>query len=78
MQKRDVADATFDAMRVALDLAADHHMAIWDALILSVTADQKCCLLLSEDFQHAWTWRGVTVLDPFHSPQHPLLARRFS
>ena len=30
--------------------------------------------LLSEDFQHGFTWSGVTVLNPFVSPQHPLLA----
>ena len=69
-----VADSTLDAMRAALDLAADHQMAIWDALILSVAADQKCRLLLSEDCQHGFTWRGVTVVDPFNSPKHPLLA----
>ncbi len=70
----DVADSTFEAMRAALDLAADHRMPIWDALILSVAADQKCRLLLSEDFQHGFIWRGVTVLNPFQTPQHPLLA----
>jgi len=70
----DVADSTFDAMRAALDLAADHQMPIWDALILSVAADQQCRLLLSEDFQHGFTWRGVTVLDPFQTPLHPSLA----
>ena len=70
----DVADSTFDAMRGALDLAADHQMPIWDALILSVAADQKCRLLLSEDFQHGQTWRGVTVLNPFATPRHALLA----
>lgn len=70
----DVADSTFEALRAALDLAVDHQMPIWDALILSVAADQKCRLLLSEDFQHGFTWRGVTVLDPFQTPQHALLA----
>jgi predicted nucleic acid-binding protein len=70
----DVADSTFDALRAALDLAADHHMPIWDALILSVATDQQCRLLLSEDFQHGFTWSGVTVVNPFHLPQHPLLA----
>jgi predicted nucleic acid-binding protein len=70
----DVADSTFEAMRAALDLAADHQMPIWDALILSVAADQKCRLLLSEDFQHGFTWRGVTVLNPFLTPQNVLLA----
>lgn len=70
----DVADSTFEALRAALDLAVDHQMPIWDALILSVAADQKCRLLLSEDFQHGFTWRGVTVVNPFQTPQHALLA----
>ena len=70
----DVADSTFDAMRAALELAADHRMPIWDALILSVAAGQKCRLLLSEDFQHGFTWSGVTVVNPFQTPRHALLA----
>ncbi len=69
----DVADSTFDALRAALDLATDHQTPIRDALNLSVAADQKCRLLLSEDFQHGFTWRGVTVLNPFQTPQHALL-----
>lgn len=70
----DIADSTFEAMRAALDLAADHQMPIWDALILSVAADQQCRMLLSEDFQHGFVWRGVTVLNPFQTPRHALLA----
>jgi predicted nucleic acid-binding protein len=70
----DVADSTFEAMRAALDLATDHQLPIWDALILSVAADQKCRLLLSEDFQHGFTWRGVSVINPFLTPRHALLA----
>ncbi len=69
----DVADSTFDALRAALDLAADQQTPIRDALILCVAADQKCRLLLSEDLQHGFTWRGVTVLNPFQTPQHALL-----
>ena len=65
----EIADSTF----AALDLAVDHQMPTWDALILSVSADQKCRVLLSEEFQHGFTWSGVTVLNPFVSPQHPLL-----
>ena len=70
----EVADSTFEAMRGALDLAADHQMPIWDALILSVAADQKCRLLLSEDFQNGMTWRGVTVVNPFLLPRNSLLS----
>lgn len=74
----EVADSTFDAMRAALDLAADHQIPIWDALILAVAASQQCRLLLSEDFQHGFTWNGVTVVNPFNAPQHTLLAAVFT
>lgn len=69
----DVADSTFQALKAALDLVIDHHLPVWDALILSVAAEERCRLLLSEDFQHGFTWQGVTVVNPFHHPQHPLL-----
>ena len=70
----EVADSTWTAFQSALDLAADHQLQIWDALILSVAAENHCRLLLSEDFQDGFTWRGVTVLDPFAAPDNPLLA----
>jgi predicted nucleic acid-binding protein len=38
---------------------------MWDALIMSVAAENKCRLLISEDFQNGFTWRGVTVVNPF-------------
>jgi predicted nucleic acid-binding protein len=56
------SETTFDA---ALDLATDHKLQFWDALILSAAADTGCSLLLSEDLQAGFTWRGVRVVDPF-------------
>jgi predicted nucleic acid-binding protein len=35
----EVADSSWVAFQSALDLAADHGLQIWDALILSVAAD---------------------------------------
>lgn len=49
----------------ALDLVADHGLNIWDAVILSAAAEAQCRLLLSEDMQDGFTWRGVTVANPF-------------
>jgi predicted nucleic acid-binding protein len=48
----------------ALDLATDHKLQFWDALILSVAVEAGCALLLSEDLQPGFTWRGVTVVNP--------------
>ncbi|OIP15137.1 MAG: VapC toxin family PIN domain ribonuclease [Comamonadaceae bacterium CG_4_9_14_3_um_filter_60_33] len=70
----DVADSTWFAFQAALDLTVDHQLPIWDALILAVAAENHCRLLLSEDFQNAFTWRGVTVVNPFVEPRSPLLA----
>ena len=68
-----VADSSFAAFQSALDLHADRQLQIWDALILAVAAEHGCRLLLSEDYPTGFTWRGVTVVDPFASRAHPLL-----
>ena len=60
-----VADTTWTAFQSAMDLTVDHQISIWDALIMSVAAENKCRLLISEDFQNGFTWRGVTVVNPF-------------
>lgn len=42
--------------------------------MLSAAADARCRLLLSEDLQEGFTWRGVTVTNQFRADKHPLLA----
>jgi predicted nucleic acid-binding protein len=58
----------------AMDLAADHGLTIGDAVVLAASAEAECRLLLSEDLRDGFTWRGVTVANPFAVPVHPLLA----
>jgi predicted nucleic acid-binding protein len=70
----EVHDSTWTSFQAAFDLVVDHGFSMWDALILSVMAETRCRLLLSEDLQHGFTWRGVTVVNPFQTPIHPLLA----
>lgn len=62
-----------DVLLAATDLAQAHQLSLWDAVMLSAAADARCRLLLSEDLQDGFTWRGVTVTNPFASPRHPLL-----
>ena len=52
------------AFQAALDLAAEHHLQIWDAIILSVCAEAGCACLLSEDMQDGFVWRGVEIINP--------------
>jgi predicted nucleic acid-binding protein len=68
-----VVETSPEAMLAAADLATDHQLVIWDAVILSAAAQSGCRLLLSEDLQEGFTWAGVTVVNPFASPQHTLL-----
>jgi predicted nucleic acid-binding protein len=69
----EVVDSTWPAFQSAFDLTVDHQLPIWDALILAVAAESRCRLLLSEDFQTGFTWRGVTVVNPFGTHIPPLL-----
>lgn len=62
-----------EIMLAAADLATDHGLSIWDAVVLSAASQAGCRLLLSEDLQDGFTWGGVTVVNPFTLPRHPLL-----
>jgi predicted nucleic acid-binding protein len=69
----EVADSSWTAFQAAIDLAIDHRMQIWDALIMAVAAKNRCRLLISQDLQNGFTWRGLTVVNPFSKPSSPLL-----
>ena len=60
-------------MLAAVDFSTDHQLGIWDAVILSAAAEAGCRLLLSADLQQGFTWKGVTVTNPFSTAKHPLL-----
>jgi predicted nucleic acid-binding protein len=68
-----LSDTSATVIVNAVDLAADHHLRIWDSVILSATAEAGCRLLLSEDLQEGFTWQGVTVTNPFALTRHALL-----
>ncbi len=68
-----IAETSAAVMINAVDLARDHQMRIWDAVMLSVAAETECRLLLSEDLQDGFTWRGITVTNPFGVAPHALL-----
>ena len=68
-----VAEGGWSAFQAATDLCVDHGLQYWDALIFCVAAEQRCRLLLSEDMLEGFTWRGVTVVNPFAAELHPLL-----
>jgi predicted nucleic acid-binding protein len=63
------------AFVAAVDLAAEHSFQFWDALIVNVAADAGCKLLLSEDMQSGFVWRGMTVVNPLATPMDERLSR---
>ena len=70
----DVIDSTWASFQSAFDLSVDHEFRMWDALVMAVAAENRCRIVLSEDLQHGFTWRGVTIVNPFLSDESPLLA----
>jgi predicted nucleic acid-binding protein len=69
-----VIETSAAVMVNATDLASAHGLTIWDSVVLAASAEGECRLLLSEDLQEGFTWRGVTVTNPFAPTHHPLLA----
>ena len=67
------ADTSVAVMVNATELASAHRLSIWDSVILSAAAEAGCRLVLSEDLQEGFTWRGVTVTNPFARTRHLLL-----
>jgi predicted nucleic acid-binding protein len=65
-------DTTSSMMLAAVDLA-QNHVSIWDAVIVCAAAEAGCQLLLSEDMQDGFVWKGVTIANPFAKNRHPLL-----
>ena len=66
-------DTSAAVLLAAMDLAADHGFSIWDAIVMAAAAEGGCRLLLSEDLQDGFTWRGVTITNPFAPSRHPIL-----
>lgn len=73
-----IIDTSPAVMLAAADLAADHELSIWDAIVMAAAAEAGCRLLLSQDLHDGFTWRGVTVTNPFAATRHPFLAELLS
>jgi predicted nucleic acid-binding protein len=67
-------DTTAAVAMAAMDLCVDHQLSIWDAVVLAAAAEAGCRIILSEDMQDGFVWRGLTVVNPLSEVRHPLLA----
>ena len=52
----------------AMELAVDHRIAWWDAIVMASALNAACEMLLSEDFQNGFVWRGLMVRNPLTTP----------
>jgi predicted nucleic acid-binding protein len=68
------ADTTAAAFADAAELSLKHDVDIWDAIVMSAALHANCRVIVSEDFQDGFVWRGCTVANPFADRLHPLLS----
>lgn len=68
----DLTDTSVEVLLAAADLA-QNNVSFWDAVILSAAAESGCQILLSEDMQDGFVWKGVTVINPFKKPLPAML-----
>jgi predicted nucleic acid-binding protein len=71
----EVVSINVDEFQIALELAADHGLQIFDAIILATAQQARCDLLMSEDLQDGFSWRGLTVCNPFGERLDPRVTR---
>jgi predicted nucleic acid-binding protein len=73
MDAYQVVETNASSWRGAMDLCVAHQLASWDALVLNVAAEAGARLLLTEDLNPGFSWRGVQVVNPLQHPADPLL-----
>ena len=75
LEKFASQDTTRHIFSDAIELATTHRMQIFDAIILSAASAGGASVLLSEDMQDGFRWRGVTVANPFAAEPSPLIRK---
>lgn len=61
----DIVPLTAETHAVAVDLAREHGLAFYDALIVASATEAGCDILYSEDMQHGRTIADLTIRNPF-------------
>lgn len=60
-----IQPSTEAVMIEAMEIATTHRLSFWDSVMLAAAAQANCRHLCSEDMQPGFTWRGVTIQNPF-------------
>jgi predicted nucleic acid-binding protein len=69
---------TAQVLSLAFELLALHELQVFDAIILAAASEAGAEFLLSEDIQDGFSWRGVTIVNPFAEPKTQLVKYIFN
>jgi predicted nucleic acid-binding protein len=61
----EVVPLTLDTHSGAVNIARDHSIALYDALIFASAIEAGCETLFSEDLQHARRFGSLVIVNPF-------------
>lgn len=78
LESFETQDTNREVFMGALELAREHNLQFFDALILTAAYIANVDLLLSEDMHDGFKWRGVTVANPFAVEPSPMIQKIFS
>lgn len=67
---QDTSRAVFEGAR---ELVSLHSLQVWDSIILAAAEAGGASILLSEDMQDGFSWRNVTIINPFVVRPAPLV-----
>lgn len=57
------------------ELMSVHGFQAWDAIVLAAASAGGASVLLSEDMQDGFKWRGVAIANPFVEKPSPIVQR---
>jgi predicted nucleic acid-binding protein len=69
----EIPEVTALNLETAASLIETTNFQVFDCLILATAHLAGASLLVSEDMTDGFSWRGVTVVNPFATPLHPTL-----
>ena len=61
----EIALVTLETHQAALDLASQHGLNFYDALIIATAIEADCDILFSEDMQHDRSFGKLIIRNPF-------------
>jgi len=64
----EIALVTLETHQAALELASQHGLNFYDALIVATAIEADCDILFSEDMQHDRLFGKLVIRNPFNVP----------